>query len=59
MKFVIFKVKNGYLLNIYRGKITESYIYTIYERMTMFAHIDKILGEEPDDSTGMELKELA
>jgi len=59
MKFTIFKVSNGYLLNIYIGKRSESRVYMETERMTMFAYVDKIMGEEPKDSTGMELKEIS
>lgn len=57
MKFIIFKVENGFLLNIhYSSKKTESYVYTPRERMTMFAKIDQLCGAEPPDSIGMEIK---
>ena len=57
MKFTIFKCENGFLLNIYTGKVSKSRIYLETERMTMFADIDRLLGEEPKNSTGMELEE--
>ena len=58
MKFIIYKVTNGYLLNIHIGKKSESRVYMVTERMTMFAYIDKLMGNEPIDSTGMELEEI-
>ena len=59
MKFTIYRVQNGYLLNItYSQAKVESFIYNNQERMTMFAKIDHILGEEPDNSVGMELPPL-
>ena len=54
MKFVIYKVQNGYLLNVISGKYSKSYVYNLKERMTMFAFIDKLCGEEPPGSVGME-----
>lgn len=50
MKFVIFRCKNGFLLNITTGKNTKSYIFKPNERMTMLAMIDNMLGEEPEES---------
>jgi hypothetical protein len=56
MKFTIYRVQNGYLLNItYSQAKIESFIYNDKERMTMFAKINHVLGEEPNDSVGMEL----
>lgn len=55
MNFRIFVVENGFLLNItYSRNKVKSYIYTKKERMTMFAKINQVLGEEPEDSVGME-----
>ena len=56
MRYQIFVVKNGYLLNIYKGKSSESWVYKEHERMTMFAHIMKAMGPEPDDAVGKELE---
>lgn len=53
-QFTIYEVKNGFLLVIKTGQKSQWYIYTPQERMTMFAKIDKILGEEPSDSIGLE-----
>lgn len=54
MKFTIFQVENGFLLNVvYSKSKSKSFIYTPKERMTMFATIDKLCGEEPENSTGM------
>ena len=55
MRFNIYQVKNGYLLNIiYSAQRIESFVFTLQERMRMFAMIDQALGEEPEGSTGME-----
>lgn len=54
IRFQIYKVKNGYLLNITRGQVRESFVYTERERMTMLAKIDQLCGEEPPDSVGLE-----
>jgi hypothetical protein len=53
LKFTIWKIQNGFLLNVTQRKVTKSYIYTFKERMVMLAHIDKVLGEEPEDAVGM------
>jgi len=48
MKFTIYRVRNGYLLNIVYGpKRVESYVYDETQRMRMLAVIDKVLGDEP------------
>jgi hypothetical protein len=55
MKFSIYKVQNGYLLNItYSRTKIESWIFNEKERMTMLAKIDQALGDEPKGSVGME-----
>lgn len=50
MKFTIYKVENGYLLNVTIGKKVKSYVYTDKQRMTVFAVIDKLMGAEPEGS---------
>lgn len=57
MRFAIYRVENGYLLNITLDKRSHSYVYSLKERMTMLAKIDSTLGEEPPGSVGMEDKE--
>ncbi len=58
MKFHIYVIKNGFLLNIiYSKSKVESWKYGFEERMTMFAKIMSVLGPEPDNSIGMELEE--
>lgn len=47
MKFIIFKVKNGYLMNVTRNKKITSYVFVPKERLTMLAMIDSFLGEDP------------
>lgn len=50
MKFTIYHVKNGFLLNVtYSGGKVDSYVFLESERMTMFALIDKKLGDEPPE----------
>ena len=49
MKFVIYKVENGFLLNVHTGKTQKSYVFSPTERMRMLAHIDSLLGEEPSE----------
>jgi hypothetical protein len=46
-QFKIYECKNGFLLNIYIGQRSESWVFKVDERMRMLAHIDKLLGEEP------------
>jgi hypothetical protein len=43
MKFEIYQVNNGFLLNIYNGKKQGSYIYKEEERIRMFAYIDLLI----------------
>lgn len=59
-KFIIYKVNNGYLLNVYsaNNKNAISYVFTDKERMTILAMVDKLLGEEPEGSKGMEKKQM-
>jgi len=47
MKFIIYKVKNGFLLTVQHGKKMTSYIFQATERIRMLAHIDKLLGDDP------------
>ena len=54
MKFIIYKVNNGYLLNTYIKDKTSSYIFTLDERVRMFAYIDKLLGKDPYDQKEQE-----
>lgn len=50
MKFTIFKVKNGYLLNItYSKQKVESFVFKEAEHYKMLALIDKILDPEDID----------
>ena len=59
-KFTIYKVTNGYLLNVYWGKQkSEAIVYSDRERMTMFAKMDQLLGDEPDDAVDIEVAEEA
>jgi hypothetical protein len=48
-KFVIYVVQNGFLLNITTGKVAKSYVFSPTERMKMLAHIDMMLGDEPEE----------
>lgn len=54
MKLTIYKVQNGYLLNISANGSTVSKIYTDKERMKMFVDMQDVMGEEPEGSVGME-----
>lgn len=54
MKFTIYKVENGYLLNVHSSGATKSYIFKDTERMTMLAKIDDLMGQEPENSVGMQ-----
>lgn len=47
MKFVLWTVQNGFLLNVTRGQNAKSYVFKLDERMKMLAYIDKLLGEDP------------
>jgi len=43
IKFVIYQVDNGFVLNITHGKKVKSYIFQLNERIKMYAYIDKWL----------------
>lgn len=54
MKFTIFKVSNGYLLNTTVMNKHKSFVFTNQERIKMFAIIDKFLGEDLYDTDDTE-----
>ena len=46
MRFTIYVVQNGFLLNVHQGDKTTSYVFAPKDRMKMLALIDKRLGLE-------------
>lgn len=57
MKFSIYQVKNGFLLNVRRGDKTTSYVFKSEERITMLTMIDKMLGPDPGENDEQESEE--
>jgi hypothetical protein len=50
MKFTIYQVQNGFLLNFVKDGVTKSYVFASNERMRLLAFIDSALGPEADIS---------